>query len=72
MPANDRDYSDVPEAASTELFVCDHCRNVHVVLFDDDDKPMAMFNYDAAGWLRLFGGIKDALKGIDDARSPSH
>jgi hypothetical protein len=32
---------DVPKASSIQPLACEHCGNVHIVLFDKYDKPIA-------------------------------
>lgn len=35
----------VPQAHSVEMFKCETCPNIHVVLFDKNGKPFAQFVY---------------------------
>jgi len=38
---NDDDFEDVKEAARIELIMCAHCDLPHIVLFDENDVPIA-------------------------------
>lgn len=42
MPHYDEDNPiPLPQSDSMQWFKCDHCDNLHLILFDEDDKPFA-------------------------------
>lgn len=63
-----RDYSNVPVAHATEIFICDCCGRAHIVLFDKKDKPMAMFAFEDDHWLGFFSKVVDAINERDEGR----
>jgi len=52
-------YSDVSLAASIEVFVCETCSDVSIVLFDGDDRPFAAAVMGPEKWVKVCEGILD-------------
>jgi membrane-bound inhibitor of C-type lysozyme len=53
---------DPPLVHSAITFICDECNRVHLVMYDEDQKPLAQFACDDERWKALLHGIRDALK----------
>jgi hypothetical protein len=48
-----RTSKEIPRADSVEPFMCECCDRLHLVLLDENDKPIATFGYDDEVWLKL-------------------
>jgi hypothetical protein len=57
-----RTSSKIPSADSAEPFVCECCNRLHLVLLDENDKPIATFGYDDEVWLRLIDHLTLLIK----------
>jgi hypothetical protein len=57
-----RTSKEIPRADSVEPFVCECCDRLHLVLLDENDKPIATFGYDDEVWLRLIGHLTLLIK----------
>jgi hypothetical protein len=57
-----RTSKEIPRAESVEPFVCECCDRLHLVLLDENNKPISTFGYDDETWFRLFEHMTMLIK----------
>jgi hypothetical protein len=56
-----KSWEDVPQATKADLFVCECCVKVHVLIMDEDGGPLARFDNDDDSWRSFINMIGGAM-----------